>query len=145
MAVGAESRGGRLMSTKRRRELPARMEGVRWTREVRSRIPESLWTAAVKMAEAYGIHRTAKSLRLDYYSLKKRVEGRPAATASNVPAAAAGATFLELPAAAWAGSGSGECTLELEDAGGAKMRGHLQGFAAPDLAALGRSFWQSES
>lgn len=110
---------------------------------MRSRIPESLWAAAVKLAGRYGIHRTAKALRVDYYSLKKRVEGTPAATASNVPAAAAGATFLEFPAAAWAGSG--ECTLELEDANGAKMRVHLKGFAAPDLAALGRSFWQSES
>ena len=54
-----------------------------------------------------------------------------------------GRQFLELPAAAWAGCG--ECTLELEDAGGAKLRVHLKGFEAPDLAALSRSFWQSES
>jgi len=138
------------MSTKRTRDLPARLEGLRrrferWrrTRKVRSRIPESLWAAAVKLAGRYGIHRTAKALRVDYYSLKKRVEGTPAASASNVPAGAAGATFLELPAAAWAGSG--ECTLELEDAGGAKMRVHLKGFESPDLAALSRSFWQIES
>ena len=138
------------MTTKKRRELPARLEEARrrferWrrTRKVRSRIPEPLWAAAVKLAGGYGIHRTAKALRVDYYSLKKRAEGTPAATASNVPGATAGATFLELPAAAWAGSG--ECTLELEDAGGAKMRVHLKGFAAPDLAALGRSFWRSES
>jgi hypothetical protein len=29
----------------------------------------------------------------------------------------------------------------MEDAGGAKMRVHWKGFAAPDLAALSRSFW----
>jgi len=40
--------------------------------------------------------------------------------------------------------GCGECTLELEDAGGAKLRVHLKGFETPDLAALSRSFWQSE-
>ena len=45
--------------------------------------------------------------------------------------------------AAW--PGSGECTLELEDAGGAKLRVHLKGFEAPDLTALSRSFWQIES
>ena len=144
------------MSTKRTSDLPARLEGLRrrfegWrrTRKVRTRIPEPLWGSAVKLARRYGIHRTAKALRVDYYALKKRVEQKaaiagtqqkPAATASK---AAAEATFLELPAAAWAGSG--ECTLELEDVGGAKMRVHLKGFAAPDLAALGRSFWQSES
>jgi hypothetical protein len=115
---------------------------------VRSRIPEPLWAAAVKSAAKYGIHRTVKALRVDYYALKKRVEQKaaiagtqqePAVTASK---AAAEATFLELPAAAWAGSG--ECTLDLEDAGGAKLRIHLKGFEAPDLAALSRSFWQSE-
>ena len=143
------------MSTTKTRGLPVRLEGVRqrfedWrrTRKVRSPIPETLWASAVKSAGKYGIHRTAKALRVDYYALKKRVEQRaaiagaqqePAATASK---ATAEATFLELPAAAW--PGSGECTLELEDAGGAKLRVHLKGFEAPDLAALSRSFWRSE-
>ena len=138
------------MSTKRRHDLPARLVGLRrrfdrWrqTRKVRSRIPEPLWAAAVKLAAKYGIHQTAKALRVDYYALKKRVDGAPAVTASKLPEVAAGARFLELPAAAWAGSG--ECTLELEDADGAKLRVHLKGFEAPDLAALSRSFWQSES
>jgi hypothetical protein len=97
----------------------------------------------VKLAAKYGIHQTAKALRVDYYALKKRVDEAPAVTASKLPEAAAGPRFLELPAAAWAGSG--ECTLELEDADGAKLRMHLKGFEAPDLAALSRSFWQNES
>jgi hypothetical protein len=82
-------------------------------------------------------------LRVDYYSLKKRVEGTPAGTDSRVPAGTAGAAFLELPSPAW--PGCGECTLELENAGGAKLRVHLKGFEAPDLAALSRSFFQVES
>ena len=138
------------MGTKRTRDLPARLEDLRrrferWrrTRKVRSRIPEPLWASAVKLADRYGIHRTAKALRLDYYALKKRVEGAPAATAGKLPVEVAGARFLELPAAAWAGFG--ECTLDLEDASGAKLRVYLKGFEAPDLAALSRSFWQSES
>jgi len=149
------------MNTKRTRDLPARLEGLRrrfdrWrrTRKVRSRIPEPLWASAVKVAGTYGIHRTAKALRVDYYALKKRVEETCAVTGSKVPAATravtgsktpagvAGATFLELPAPVW--SGGGECTLELEDPGGAKMRVHLKGVEAPDLAALARSFWQVE-
>jgi hypothetical protein len=97
----------------------------------------------VKLTGRYGIHRTAKVLRVDYYALKRRVEGAPAAIASKTPAEVARAEFLELPAAAW--PGSGECTLELEDADGAKLRVHWKGFEAPDLAALSRSFWQSES
>jgi len=162
------------MGAKKTRDLPARLEGVRrrferWrrTRRVRSRIPEPLWASAVRAAGTYGIHRSAKALRLDYYSLKERVEQTRAATAGKVPAkkraitgskaaakkyavtagktraGVAGATFLELPPPTW--SGCGECTLELEDAGGAKMRVHLKGVEAPDLAALARSFWRSES
>ncbi len=120
----------------------------RRTRMVRSRIPDPLWAAAVKSAAKYGIHRTAKALRVDYYALKKRAEQKAAIAgtrqkaAATASKAAAEATFLELPAAAWAGSG--ECTLDLEDAGGAKLRVHLKGFETPDLAALSRSFWQSE-
>jgi hypothetical protein len=119
-----------------------------------------LWAAAVKVAGTYGIHRTAKALRLDYYALKRRVEeapavtaskmpaggkmpGPPAVTASTTPAEAAGATFLELPPSAW--PCPSECTLELENGDGAKMRVHLKGVEAPDLAALSRSFWQVES
>jgi hypothetical protein len=144
------------MGTKRTHDLPARLEGLRrrferWrrTRKVRARIPEPLWASAVKLADRYGIHRTAKALRVDYYALKERVEQNavsagaqrdPAATASKMVAEA---EFLELPAAAW--PDSGECTLELEDAGGAKLRVHLKGFAAPDLAALTRNFGQRES
>jgi hypothetical protein len=186
------------MDARKTRDLPARLETLRrrferWrrTRRVRSRIPEPLWVSAVKVAGTYGIHRTAKALRLDYYSLKERVEQTRAATAGKVPAKThaitagkvpakrraitaskvpaqrraitagkvsakkravtaskspaevAGATFLELPPGAW--PGGGECTLELEAPGGAKMRVHFKGVEAPDLAALARSFWRSES
>ncbi len=129
------------------RGLPARLEGVlrrfeKWRRrrKTRARIPESLWDAAVKMATAYGLHRTAKTLSVNYYSLKKRVEKEASAASSSE--ADAVATFVELPPPVVAGSC--ECLLELYDAGGAKMRVHFKGIAAPDLAALSRSFWRGE-
>jgi hypothetical protein len=50
-----------------------------------------------------------------------------------------GATFVEL--APCLSGGVRECILELEHPGGAKMRVHLKGVEAPDLAALTRSFW----
>jgi hypothetical protein len=95
------------------------------------------------MAGRYGIHRTAKALRVDYYALKKRVEEGAATTASDAPQGGAGATFLEL--APPPRDGSCEYTLELEDAGGSRMRVHFKGVEAPDLTALSRSFWQIES
>ena len=129
-------------------KLPARLERTRqrfdhWreTRKVRSRIPESLWTSAVKMARAYGINRTARALRVDYYSLKERVESE--ASSSGVSKKNTSSTFVELAVPAIASTC--ECLLELEDVAGAKMRVHLKGVEVPDLAALSRSFWGVES
>ena len=119
-----------------------RLERWRQTHPARTRIPEALWAAAVKMARKYGVHRTAKALRLDYYSVKKRIEQK-AGGAGEVRTESAAATFLELPAALR--DGSCECTVELEDSGGAKMRVHLKGSSVPDLAALSRSFWNPAS
>ncbi len=123
--------------------LRGRFEDWRRTREVRSRIPEALWESAVKLAKKYGLHRTAKTLRVNYYALKKRVEGEAASDVRDVPEGDS-ATFLELTAVPPASSklaGSCEYTLELEDGDGSKMRVHLSGVAMPDLVALSRSFW----
>jgi hypothetical protein len=132
------------MSTGPRRRLPARLEIVRrrferWRRTCtrRSRIPDSLWAMAVELADAYGIHQTARALRVDYYSLKKHVEAEPAAEPGSSEKVAA--TFLELPRPASASPC--QCTLECEDASGARMRVHLASEVPPDLAALSRSFW----
>ena len=133
------------MGTRKKRGLPVQLENVRrrfeaWrrTRTVRTRIPDPLWAAAVKVAERYGVHRTAKALRIDYYGLKKRVEG-DAGSGARVPAKGEVATFVEL--AGPLPTGSSECLVELEDDSGAKMRVHLKGVEAPDLVALSRSFW----
>lgn len=137
------------MATRKTRPLLARLEGVqrrfehwRRTRKVLSRVPEPLWAAAVKMAGTWGISHTAKALRVNYNVLKKRVEHQAAAAPSG-PEENAVATFLEL--APPTRVGSCQCTLELEDDSGAKMRIHLQSTETPDLSALSRSFWELRS
>lgn len=129
------------MSSKEMRDLPGDLERLRrrferWrgTHRARARISDSLWAAAAKLAGSYGICRTAKALRVGYYSLKGRVGQEPAGAAE-----LSRETFLELPPPL--SSSLGECTVEWEDAAGSKMRVHLKGFHAPDLAALGGSFW----
>lgn len=156
------------MRTSSTRDVPARLEGTcrrfeRWrrTRRGQSRIPETLWASAVRAAGKYGLNPTAQALRLDYYALKKRLEAAGSGSISDRgtvaldstrtlsrPRAAKPrgvsrvATFVELAPPA---SGSPrECILELEDAGGAKMRVHLKGSEAPDLMALSQSFWSAE-
>lgn len=137
------------MGTRKSRILPTRAERIRrrferWrqTRRGLSRIPESLWAAAVEMVATCGISRTAKALRVNYNALRKRVEQQGAA-APRGPEENNATTFLEL--APPTRVGSCQCTLELEDDSGAKMRVHLQGTEAPDLATLSRSFWELRS
>jgi hypothetical protein len=138
------------MNTRRRGDFPAdlaqvcrRFEESRRCRKARSRIPEPLWTAAVKMAGRHGINRTAKALRVDYYSLKKRIE-RKKAVGISPSAQDAAATFIELPPLISTDSVacapvSYECTLEWKDAGGVKLRLCFPGIAATDLATFCRS------
>jgi hypothetical protein len=136
------------MGTRQAQAQHSRLEGVRrrferWrrTRKALSRIPEPLWAAAVEVAGAAGVSHTAKALRVNQQALKKRI-----AEAAATPAQPGGgpvATFLELPPLSR--GFSCQCTVELEDDSGAKMRVHLQSAQTPDLAALSRSFWELRS
>ena len=136
------------MDTRKAPEVPRKLEGVRrrierWrqTRKVRSPIPDALWAAAVRMVNAYGMNRTARALRLNYYGLKRRVE-RQAVGAAGASETKGTARFVEL--APFSSVGGCECLLELENVGGAKMRIHLKGIAVPDLAALSQTFWNRQ-
>ena len=137
------------MGTKQSRILPTRVDSIRrrfehWRRTRRglSHIPEPLWAAAVEMAGTCGISHTAKTLRVNYNALRKRVEHQ-AVAARHRPEENSVTTFLEL--APPPRVGSCRCTVELEDDSGGKMRVHLQSAEAPDLAALSRSFWELRS
>ncbi|MBM4093975.1 MAG: hypothetical protein FJ276_31900 [Planctomycetes bacterium] len=120
-----------------------RLHFERWRerRRLHTPIPESLWAEAVKLASRYGVSRTARALRVGYYSLKERGE-RAAACSPASSAKGSQALFLEL--AVPPERGTGECVLEWEDVTGAKMRVRLQGMATSDLVALSRSFWEGQ-
>jgi len=100
-----------------------------------ARISEELWREAAELACAHGINRIARALRLDYYSLQKRVAAM-ARSGTHAP------EFVELlPGGLPASSLSRpECLIEVEDPGGAMLRIHLQGGEFPDVAALTRGF-----
>jgi hypothetical protein len=116
--------------------FPAALAGVqrniaqwRQRHRPRARIPEQLWREAADLARAHGVNRTARALRLDYYSLKKRTAAA-AGPGKRIPG------FVEiLPGGMPAGS---ECMIEVEDPGGAKLRIRLQGGGLPDVATLVR-------
>jgi hypothetical protein len=102
-------------------QLRQRLEQWRSAQPSRSRLPETFWTEAVEMARMYGLHLTAKTLRMDYMRLKKRLSPE-AGCSENVPRSAPPA-FLELLSPA---AGLGECVVELEPASG-KMRVAMKG------------------
>jgi len=120
-------------------QVQHRFDFWRKTRKRCSPIPETLWSSAVELAREHGLHRTAQTLRLNYYSLKKRFPLIPGAPgrARKEP------TFVELfpPVAA----GHSACTIEMENAQGGKMKIHVQGLGGPDLAVLSDSFWRARS
>lgn len=111
----------------------------RWrdAHELGTRIPEKLWHLATQLAVTYGVSRTANALKLDYYSLKKRLPQGVSTTGLPAPSSQATA-FLELPASAFVASA--ECIIDLEHCSGAKLRMHYKG-VAPDLLTLSRAFW----
>ena len=121
----------------------------RWRRRhrPRARIADVLWREAAELASAYGINRTAKALRRDYYSLKRRVAAAAATAAAGCGevaciAAGSGASapqFVEVLGGPM-GAGRGECLIEVQDAGGVKMRIRLGAGERPDLLALARVF-----
>ena len=123
------------MASGNQREVPAelargrdRLTAWRRTRKPQARIPERLWELAVTLAAEHGLHRTAQALKLDYYSLKQRIEtAEPVRDESDT-------AFIELPSLGAAGR---ECVIEFEE-GAVSLRVHLKGYSAADIAAVGR-------
>lgn len=133
----------RIPISSRLRGVVKRLERWRRHRKPHSPIPEVLWSAAVQLAEEYGASRTARLLRLGYDSLKKRMEAEAGGRAESSARSAqkVSPTFVEL-----VGPVTGsirECTVELEQPGGAKMRLELKGVGAGELSALTNSFWSA--
>jgi hypothetical protein len=127
----------------------ARQQFAAWRRgrTAGSRIPEPLWTLATELATVHGLHRTASVLGLDYYSLKQRVESS-CRSGDHPGDQRTPAAFVELspPSLPLSSPSSAcECLLEIENGLGAKLRVHLKGHDAPDLALLCRSFWNRDS
>ena len=63
--------------------LHRRLEEWRAIRRPRSPLPDELWTMAVGLAQRHNIHRVARTLRLDYGAVKRRMPGsdpQPSAT-----------------------------------------------------------------
>jgi len=133
------------MGRTKARVLPARVESVRerieyWreTREKRSAMPERLWDAAVSVARAHGLWAVSRALRVNYETLKSRVD-----RAAKGGAAGRRARFVELDGPELIGpAGRAGTVVELSRADGARLVVRLEGCEAPDVLALADGFWR---
>jgi hypothetical protein len=112
-----------------------RFQAWRGRRKLGKRIPQPLWTLAVRLAKAHGVSRTAATLGLDYYSVQKRAE------AAATPPQSVGPAFVELTSPVM--GLAKQCRFELDNGAGATMRVELIGYDAADVEALSRSFWNA--
>jgi hypothetical protein len=118
-------------------ELQRQLEQFRSTRPHRTKLPETLWEAAVELARQHGLYSVAHPLRLDYVQLKKRLGGVPSLRKKATKPA-----FVELVSAHQATMS--ECVVEFESSMGGKMRIQWKGSAAPDWASLLRAWREAE-
>ena len=108
----------------------------RATRQRGQRIPEELWQAATDLARIHGLNPTVGALRLNYYDLQRRLQtgraprrGRPHAP-----------LFVELPPVPVAAGGAERGTIELIQAGGARLILRLTDVGPTDLLPVVQLF-----
>jgi hypothetical protein len=124
-------------------EARQRFQQWRKFRGSSGRIPHELWMAAAEAAAEHGAKAVAADLDVDLGRLRhwmRSVEG-------GEPEGAAPA-FVELPPlanfAGMADAGpAAECTLELEEPSGRKLRISLRGPATAQALELGRVLWRA--
>ena len=118
-------------------EVGARFENWRQNRQGKTSIPDELWSAAVKVARKEGLNRTSTRLRVEWNQLKRRMT--ITGTGSRPPAPPA---FVELIAPR--AESRQECMIGMEGRRG-KLRIHLNGTTAADLASLSLTLWEAAS
>jgi hypothetical protein len=115
-------------------DLRVRIEQWRATRTKRTEMPEDLWAEAARLTRAFGINQIAKTLRLDYYSLKARAEDLPG---DPIPPAVRPA-FVEIDAPQSLLTAS--CIIDAEH-GGEKLTIRVSGSSPVDVLPLLHAFW----
>jgi len=103
-----------------------------------TRIPEDLWEEASRLAAEHGVSRVSGVLKLDYYSLKRRLES--STSPSEVVAGKASEcapAFVEVPL--FSPDPVGSCVVEVETASGRRLRVELKGKAVGELESVVRA------
>jgi hypothetical protein len=118
-------------------QLQRQLDQFRSTQPQRTKLPESLWQAAVELARQYGIYPVAHPLRLDYMGLKKRLGGVPMLRRKATKPA-----FVELITPPV--TPPEECVIEFEPTRGGKVRIQWKASTPPDWLSLLRAWREAE-
>jgi hypothetical protein len=122
-------------------EVLTRFETWRKRKKPGSRIPKSLWAAAVDVCGVHSICEVSRALGLNYTELKRRYAAatHEAQIHQQQPTSAC---FVEIPALAI----SSTCVVEISNASGATMKMTFQGQSLhPDPVAMIRGFLTGKS
>ena len=114
-------------------QLQRQLDHFRSTQSRRTKLPESLWQAAVELARQHGVYSVAHPLRLDYTGLKKRLDGIPVLRRKTTKPA-----FVELIAP------REEYVIEFEALSGNKMRVQWKASTPHDWGSLLRAWREAE-
>lgn len=114
---------------------PLRTRIAQWRETRGSRggaMPAGLWADAILMARQHGVAPTARVLRVDYASLKRRLAADGASATDPRP------TFVEVGPAAL---GLGACVISIDGRRGRRLRLEVSGLRVPDLLAVVQVAW----
>jgi len=95
-------------------------------------MPAGLWAEAILLARRHGVAPTARVLRIDYASLKRRLAADYPSAIDPRP------TFVEVGTTA---PGPGACVICVDGRRGRRLRLEVSGLRVPDLLAIVQMAW----
>jgi len=117
-------------------QLQAQLQEFRAAHAVRTKLPATLWQSAAELARCHGVYVVARSLKLDYSTLKRHLNGSarsaPRLRKKNEP------KFVELIGTTR--QTVDEYLIEFESARGRKLRIHCKTNTPPDWPVLLRAW-----
>jgi len=132
---------GQVMVVDRVAEVRQRVSDWRSTRPKLEPMPVELWAAAVSLAREHGLYRIARALRVDYGTLKHRLETSAAAAVASDGRASSGAfAVMTLPLPAPPALPQAIAEVELLEADGSRLSIRLPGAVDLDVASVVSAF-----
>ena len=120
-------------------------ERFRLWREKRERktapIPQQLWQAACAVARESSVGKVSRALRLDHRKLKRHAQRYDRTRAQRTDSRGGfGGGFVEVEMSA--GTTAVEWVVEVEEAGGRKLKVSMRGVSADEAAQVAGALWR---